>query len=249
LNKSNFSLTCYQVTEEVGNHTTLGIEATGAYTPMQTIKTVTRRVLERLQHNLKIKAFFGLLALVIFAGLITVMGDKPRTVTTSYEFEPDKVKALAQEIEPAPAFNEPIITMKVIESDNERIEREKAEQEAKTRGSQRSRDVVARSVTTRIEAYSGGDAQDFGRQRVAEVWGESEWPAFREIIQRESGWKVGNRNTRSGACGLGQALPCSKLGSNYGNPEGEVNWVIGYISARYKTPNQALAFHNAHGWY
>jgi hypothetical protein len=55
------------------------------------------------------------------------------------------------------------------------------------------------------------------QKAVERGWG-GHWPAIDALIGHESGWIVGNWNiSGSGACGLGQALPCSKMGSAYGN--------------------------------
>jgi hypothetical protein len=51
----------------------------------------------------------------------------------------------------------------------------------------------------------------------------------------------------SGACGLGQALPCSKMGNAYGSAEGEIEWTYNYIANRYGNPSNAWAFWNCIG--
>lgn len=59
-------------------------------------------------------------------------------------------------------------------------------------------------------------------------------------------------NKSSGACGIPQAYPCSKLLAVIGsldNIEGQLDWMINYIANRYGTPSAAIAHHNAKGWY
>ena len=57
----------------------------------------------------------------------------------------------------------------------------------------------------------------------------------------------------SGAYGLPQALPGHKMASAGAdwktNPLTQIRWMWSYVNARYGGPCQALAFHNANGWY
>ena len=94
-----------------------------------------------------------------------------------------------------------------------------------------------------------GNLIDYAKGKVVERFGESEWQPFYEIIMRESGWNWQARNKSSGAFGLGQALPASKMGELGKSPEGQIEWVIAYISDRYDTPSSALYWHNSHNWY
>jgi hypothetical protein len=86
-------------------------------------------------------------------------------------------------------------------------------------------------------------------QMVLDKWGIGEWGYFEELIFRESGWNPYAINQSSGACGLGQALPCSKLGVELWDYEGQLNWIVEYINTRYDTPAKAIEFHNSNNWY
>ena len=81
----------------------------------------------------------------------------------------------------------------------------------------------------------------------------SHWTAFDFIISKESGWNVNARNKSSGACGLGQALPCSKTLSTHPdyltNPISQVDWALNYMVKRYGSPSQAYSFWVANRWY
>ncbi len=72
-----------------------------------------------------------------------------------------------------------------------------------------------------------------------------------ELIQRESGWDAHASNP-SGAYGLPQALPGSKMASAGAdwrdNPATQIRWMIGYV-ARYGGSCAALAFQKANGYY
>lgn len=82
---------------------------------------------------------------------------------------------------------------------------------------------------------------------AAKGWIGAEWNALRELVQRESGWNPNAINPSSGACGLFQALPCSKMGGmEIGN---QIRWGLNYIAERYGSPSSALAHHDANNWY
>lgn len=86
----------------------------------------------------------------------------------------------------------------------------------------------------------------------ARGWG-NQFAALNSIIMDESGWRWNAANA-SGAYGIPQALPGSKMasaGSDWRtNPDTQLRWMIDtYIPQRYGTPNQAWAFHQRMGWY
>lgn len=67
------------------------------------------------------------------------------------------------------------------------------------------------------------------------------------LIAKESGCNPNAINPRSGACGIPQALPCSKMGLI--DPVGQLVWMQTYVYQRYGTWDAALAFHLRNGWY
>jgi len=95
--------------------------------------------------------------------------------------------------------------------------------------------------------------KQYAQRRVNEVFGQGQWNAFDEIVRRESGWNYKAINPTSKAWGLPQCLPVSKCVSQYpdfkDNPKSQIEWMIQYISDRYKTPKNALYWHNKHNWY
>lgn len=112
------------------------------------------------------------------------------------------------------------------------------------------------SITPPVEApldlNNKDDLKTFAKRKVIEKWGEGEWNSFDWIVNKESGWRVGVENPKSTAKGLCQLLKTNR--TTYGVPdnadaEDELNGCIGYIEARYSTPNNAKEFWVAHGWY
>ncbi|MDT5026296.1 MAG: hypothetical protein QOE61_2722 [Micromonosporaceae bacterium] len=84
-------------------------------------------------------------------------------------------------------------------------------------------------------------------------FGLDQMPCLDKLFTRESGWNPKARNASSGAYGIPQALPGSKMAS-FGadwatNPVTQVKWGISYIKGRYKTPCGAWSHSQATGWY
>ncbi len=75
-------------------------------------------------------------------------------------------------------------------------------------------------------------------------WTGNEWSALVKLWGNESGWRTNAVNPTSGACGIPQAWPCSKIGDNWQDPRTQLEWGAKYISERYSTPSQAVSF-----WY
>lgn len=77
---------------------------------------------------------------------------------------------------------------------------------------------------------------------------EENWGYADYLVQRESGWNPNAQNRSSGACGLAQALPCSKLGPNWSNPVVSLNWMDSYVN-KYGGWAGAYSFWQSHNWY
>ena len=78
-----------------------------------------------------------------------------------------------------------------------------------------------------------------------------QWDCLFDLGMIESGWNHKAINLTSGAYGIPQSLPASKMLTHgeINNPVVQINWMIDYISERYKTPCNALSFHNQNNWY
>jgi resuscitation-promoting factor RpfB len=80
----------------------------------------------------------------------------------------------------------------------------------------------------------------------------SQWGCLDDLWQRESGW-IYNAENASGAYGIPQALPGSKMASAgpdwETDPTTQIKWGLGYIQSVYGTPCGAWAHEEADGWY
>lgn len=90
--------------------------------------------------------------------------------------------------------------------------------------------------------------RELGRQMAAERgWTGHNWEALDALWNRESGWNPNARNRSSGACGIPQALPCSKIPDR--SVAGQIRWGLDYIQGRYGSPAAAWGHSQRVGWY
>lgn len=99
-----------------------------------------------------------------------------------------------------------------------------------------------------------GSAQAIGHELVlARGWGEDQFNCLVALYNRESHWNVYAGNPVSGAYGIPQALPGTKMASAgadwQSNPRTQITWGLGYIAGRYGTPCGAWSHSQAKGWY
>ncbi|WP_446212666.1 aggregation-promoting factor C-terminal-like domain-containing protein [Micromonospora sp. IBSANI012] len=78
-------------------------------------------------------------------------------------------------------------------------------------------------------------------------------PCLDKLWTKESGWNHKASNPSSGAYGIPQALPGSKMGTVADdwrtNPATQIKWGLGYIEGRYDDPCGAWAHSQSVGWY
>ena len=90
------------------------------------------------------------------------------------------------------------------------------------------------------------------QQTAATVFG-SQYRCAADIIARESGWDVQATNRGTGAYGLAQALPATKMASAgpdwRGNPLTQLRWMRDYVGSRYGDACRAWDFWRTHSWY
>ncbi len=127
-------------------------------------------------------------------------------------------------------------------------ERPEPEPEPATSSSSSSSGSSSSSTT-----YSGS-TRDIGRQMAAaRGWTGSEWTCLEALWTKESGWSTTAQNPSSGAYGIPQALPGSKMGTAgsdwQSNPATQIEWGLDYIAGRYGSPCGAWGHSQSVGWY
>lgn len=97
-----------------------------------------------------------------------------------------------------------------------------------------------------IKAFALGEVEARG-------WDYNQFSCLVKLWERESNWRWNATNKSSGAYGIPQSLPASKMakaGADWRtNPETQVLWGIGYIDGRYGSPCAALVHSDEHNWY
>ena len=102
--------------------------------------------------------------------------------------------------------------------------------------------------------YNVGEIQSYAHSLVLSYgWSEQDYQYLVLLWNRESSWNPNAVNKRSGACGIPQSLPCSKMksaGADYRtNYKTQIRWGLNYIKARYGSPANAWGHSQKHHWY
>ncbi len=122
-----------------------------------------------------------------------------------------------------------------------------AAREARERASRASRS----SESTTFSGDARGIARQIALQRYG--WGAGEFSCLDSLWVKESGWNHLASNPSSGAYGIPQALPGSKMaefGSDWRtNPATQIEWGLHYIDGRYGSPCSAWSSAQSKGWY
>lgn len=98
-------------------------------------------------------------------------------------------------------------------------------------------------------SYTVAQVQAMARQIVP----AGQFQCFSNIVNHESSWNYRAVNAGSGAYGLVQALPGSKMSSAGAdwqtNPATQIKWGLNYMNGRYGSPCGAWSFWSANHWY
>lgn len=126
-----------------------------------------------------------------------------------------------------------------------------------TTTSDSSTQSTAVSATNTLAAVAAtpdpGSAQAIALQQVtARGWGTDQYNCLVSLWNKESGWRV-NAYNPSGAYGIPQALPGSKMASVGAdwqtNPATQITWGLNYIAGVYGTPCGAWGHSQSFNWY
>ena len=109
--------------------------------------------------------------------------------------------------------------------------------------------VTSNSGSSGYSTPTGGP-QSIGLTLASNMgWTGAEWTALQELWNKESGWNPHAKNPSSGAYGIPQALPYSKMPKaawpedkgGQSDPTAQIQWGLEYIRGRYGSPRMALA--------
>ncbi|KRC62734.1 hypothetical protein ASE14_02640 [Agromyces sp. Root81] len=100
--------------------------------------------------------------------------------------------------------------------------------------------------TAGAKAYAAGAVARYG-------WGAGEYQCLVKLWTRESSWRADAYNASSGAYGIPQSLPGSKMASAGAdwrtNAATQIEWGLSYIADRYGSPCGAWAHSERFNWY
>ncbi|MGW5360444.1 aggregation-promoting factor C-terminal-like domain-containing protein [Actinopolymorpha pittospori] len=152
-----------------------------------------------------------------------------RTVTATPTTTPTSTPTATET--PVPATGADVL-------DRTAVERERAQERA-------SRD--------RARLELGSPKEVAARLVAARGWSDTQFDCLVTMWTRESSWDYRATNPSSGAYGIPQALPGSKMAA-YGsdwrtNPTTQIKWGLSYIESRYGTPCGAWSFWQSHNYY
>jgi hypothetical protein len=116
--------------------------------------------------------------------------------------------------------------------------------------------ALVSSVSRQVElARTPLGAKKVAKSILLDEYGfsEKEYACLNTLWTKESHWNYKARNKSSGAHGIAQALPASKMNvvstDWRTNPVTQIRWGLRYISIRYETPCKALAKHKRSNYY
>jgi len=115
-------------------------------------------------------------------------------------------------------------------------------------------EVVTYGIAPAAGTPDPGTAMAIALEMVtARGWSTAQYDCLVALWNKESRWNVYAHNQSSGAYGIPQALPGSKMasaGADWAtNPATQITWGLGYIAARYGDPCGAWAHSQRVGWY
>ena len=227
--------------------------------------------------KLRIFRIIGLISIVI--GLIILIIQKPsfKKPTQVFQIDVIEISELQNDVvitQNIPTPEDLKIKMeeerKVKEEEEKRIAEEKAKAEAEQKAKEeaeakkkaeelriaQSKQVTSRGGTSvRTATGTKAEYQAYAKDLCINTygWTENDFNCLVKLWERESNWNPNAHNKSSGAHGICQALPASKMaseGSDYmTNYKTQIRWGLKYIKNRYGTPANAWAHSQQKGWY
>ena len=126
---------------------------------------------------------------------------------------------------------------------------EQAAKEAKERAEAKEKASRSSSSFPVQSSYTIAQIQSMAASMVP----SGQFQCFSNIVDHESSWNYQAVNASSGAYGLFQALPGSKMSSVGAdwqtNPATQIKWGLNYMDSRYGSPCEAWSFWQANHWY
>ncbi|SEB69760.1 hypothetical protein SAMN04489806_1535 [Paramicrobacterium humi] len=132
---------------------------------------------------------------------------------------------------------------------------EKAEAAAKAAAEAAAKKKAEEAARAQAAANTPAGAKATAARMAAQKygWGSGQFSCLSSLWAKESGWSYTASNASSGAYGIPQALPGSKMasvGSDWAtNATTQIAWGLDYIKRAYGTPCAAWGHSQAMNWY
>jgi hypothetical protein len=120
---------------------------------------------------------------------------------------------------------------------------------------QATQQQAAQQTTAQPAASApSGSPQQIAEQMLSQFgWSSSQFSCLQPLWALESGWNIYASNPSSGAYGIPQALPGSKMASAgpdwQSDAATQIRWGLSYIQGTYGSPCAAWSHEEADGWY
>lgn len=131
----------------------------------------------------------------------------------------------------------------------------KAAEEAAAKAAKEAAAKEAEAAAARASANTPDGAKAAARQIAADEygWGGDQFSCLSSLWQKESGWNYQAYNASSGATGIPQSLPGSKMASAgadwQSNAITQIHWGLDYIQRAYGSPCAAWGHSQSVNWY
>lgn len=183
-------------------------------------------------------------------------------VHTSSEVEDDTLTKGQKKVETKGVDGLTVNTYEVVYEDGQEVSRRLLISSAKVQrvdevvkvGTREEKEEKNAVDTSGAVAVPAGDSQQIAHGMLGSYgWDDSQFTCLASLWNKESKWNHLAQNRSSGAYGIPQALPGSKMasaGADWAtNPATQIRWGLGYISGRYGSPCGAWAHSQRVGWY
>lgn len=138
--------------------------------------------------------------------------------------------------------------------------KEETKEESKEETKEESKEeppIIEKKTEEPVKTTVGSvaDYQSYAHDLVINsyLWSEEDFQALVNLWNRESGWNANAHNNSSGAHGIPQSLPASKMASEgddyYTNGYTQIRWGLKYIRDRYGSPSAAWQHFQNKNWY
>jgi hypothetical protein len=114
--------------------------------------------------------------------------------------------------------------------------------------------TAGRTASGPATPAASGTPQSIAKSMLASFgWSSSQFSCLEPLWAHESGWNPAATNPSTGAYGIPQAEPGSKMASAgpdwKSDPATQIKWGLGYIKDTYGSPCGAESHEQADGWY